>query len=173
VTERDLVEGIQTAIKIEPVLRGAVAFKHAEVLTAGIPDLSVTAHGVTAWLEVKYLRRSKQLKDIIKELQIITCFQLAQHSGGRCWIAVYEERQPRWLTIWQPRCLAATLWPKMSIEPISTPGVHVWDGPKTFFGMEPWDAIRFYGAIRVEGHDHAMVAKLIRGSLVGTVEQAH
>ena len=40
---------------IRKQLPGAVVFRHEDRLTAGIPDISVTWHGRTVWLEAKIL----------------------------------------------------------------------------------------------------------------------
>jgi len=35
-------------------MKGFVALRHEDVRTAGIPDLSLTGHGKTSWVEVKH-----------------------------------------------------------------------------------------------------------------------
>lgn len=50
--EVDLVRNLIDTLRKE--LAGAVVFKHADTMTAGIPDISVTWGGMTTWLEVKY-----------------------------------------------------------------------------------------------------------------------
>lgn len=160
--ERDFVEKIQQAIKAEPELAGAVVFKHAETLTSGIPDLSVTTSR-TAWVEVKYLRKGKRLKDIVPQLQVITGNSLARVNGGRAWIVVYED-DPKRLVIWQPKALFKYLWPTFGKETVvSTPGVHVWDEP-VYWDLESFsvrEAVNLYGAIYNLGHPHELVARLI------------
>lgn len=164
--ERDFLEKIQQAIKADPLLQSACIFKHAETLTSGIPDLSIT-YGRTMWIEVKYLRKRKKLKDIVMQLQVITCNNLAQLNGGRAWVVVYED-DPKRLVIWQPRVLFKYLWPKFfnSGAVVSTPGVHVKDEPVLYsfndYEYTPWQALSFYGAIYVHGHPHELVVSLIR-----------
>lgn len=174
-TERSFVEKIQTAIKADPALRGAVVFKHAETLTSGIPDMSISILGGTSWVEVKYLRRRKRLKDIVKELQVITCHQLATTCNGRCWIVVFEDAAfnsgDKRTVIWQPRVLAGHLWPKiMPCEvPVRTPGVVEWGAP-VYVGNESdlsiIQAVNGYGAIYVTGHLPALVARLVREAAI-------
>lgn len=167
--ERSFVTGIQEAIKLSPKLRGAVVFKHAETLTSGIPDISVSILGGTSWVEVKYLRKGQKLKDIVKTLQVITCNSLATVCDGRCWIVVYEE-QPEQLTIWTPRALASTLWPKMTGDRPTTPVAFPPEGsePEDPIPTDPWhwraDPFQWVasrGAIRVQGHKHGLISRLV------------
>ena len=170
-TERDFVEKIQTAIKAEPALRGAVTFKLAETLTSGIPDLSITVLGRTIWLEVKYLRRGKKLKDIVNQLQLVTCHQLTV-AGASCWVVVYEAA-PKRLVIWQPRALYAHLWPRPDMtngNPIRTPGVTQWGDPMLYNGDKPpckmREAIGYYGSLYANDHPHELVARLVREATI-------
>lgn len=63
-------------------LPGSVVFKHADALTAGIPDISVTWNGRTTWLEVKVGRI------VGRGVQALTIQRLA--LAGRCWYVVYS-----------------------------------------------------------------------------------
>lgn len=169
VKERDFVEKIQGCIKADPALRGSVVFKHAETLTSGIPDISITALGHICWIEVKYLRKNKRLKDIVGQLQVVTCFQLAQHCGGRAWIVVYEER-PKQLTIWTPRALANHLWPKLVPlddpkyhQPYVAPGADPESTPRGLLSMA--ESLRYFGAVRFDGHPHEKIAQLVKESV--------
>ena len=164
--ERHFVEKIQEAVRAEPSMKGAVIFKHAETLTAGIPDISVTLGG-TSWLEVKYQRAGEKLIDICRELQIVTCHQLAQVNGGRAWVAVYEDlpraisRGPKrgLLTIWKPSFLHAWLYrPNQKLEaPVLM--------PSAIASPLQWVAAR--GAVYVEGHQHQLIARLLREAAEG------
>lgn len=157
--ERYFVEKIQAAIKASPALRGAVIFKHAETLTSGIPDLSVSIRG-TSWIEVKYLRRGKRLKDIVKSpLQVITAGKLAFACYGKCWFVVYED-SPKRTVIWRPEALFRHLWPKLG-------GAYA--SPSLFFNdssMTVSEALAFYGVIHVPGHQHNLIAQLIQETSV-------
>ncbi len=50
---RDIVKGLRSR------LPGAVVFKHADISTAGIPDISISYRNHTTWVEVKLLRRNE------------------------------------------------------------------------------------------------------------------
>lgn len=50
---------------LRQVLDRTVIFKHNDRLTAGVPDLSVTYHGRTTWLEVKHLPRLRAVEGFI------------------------------------------------------------------------------------------------------------
>jgi len=43
----------QLAKALRQAMPGSVVFRHEDVMTAGIPDISVTWHGRTFWLELK------------------------------------------------------------------------------------------------------------------------
>jgi len=50
-TEATVKAGLVRAIKAE--MGGCVVFRHEDVFTAGVPDISVTWHRRTLWVEVK------------------------------------------------------------------------------------------------------------------------
>jgi len=62
-----------------------VVFKHADTITAGIPDISVTWHGVTSWLEIKHAHPSI----IDRGIQALTLKQLG--AAGRAHYVIYYE----------------------------------------------------------------------------------
>lgn len=75
-------------------LPGAVIFKHSDIRTAGIPDLSVSFGGHTAWVEGKYLRdeTASTVKKAFGALQLATAVllnlqsevvYLVAYEGGR------------------------------------------------------------------------------------------
>ena len=66
---------------------GAVVLVHADRYTAGIPDMSVTYHGFTLWLEIKHVTPDKLLNTT--DIQRQTCIDLAAH--GDCLYVIYEE----------------------------------------------------------------------------------
>lgn len=71
--------------KLAEKLPGAVVFKHADTMTAGIPDISVTWGGVTTWLEVKYANPRIEHQEaqalIMARLRVI----------GRAYYVIYDE----------------------------------------------------------------------------------
>jgi hypothetical protein len=64
-------------------LLGAVVFRHEDKLTSGIPDISVTWHKKTTWLEAKYLNPHFHSKGI----QELTVRRLS--SAGSCFYVLY------------------------------------------------------------------------------------
>jgi len=65
-------------VKVIPsVMPGAIVFKHFDVSTDGIPDLSVTWGRKTLWAEIKYMN------GLTREVQVVTMKRLAQM--GRAW----------------------------------------------------------------------------------------
>ena len=66
---------------------GAVVLVHADRYTAGIPDMSVTFHGHTLWLEIKHVTPDKLLNTT--DIQRQTCIDLSIH--GDCFFVIYEE----------------------------------------------------------------------------------
>lgn len=69
---------------LEVGLPGAVIIKHTEHLRAGVPDLSVTWHGKTTWLEVKF----ENPTFVSNGIQRLTMKALARE--GRAVYAVYN-----------------------------------------------------------------------------------
>jgi hypothetical protein len=65
----------------------AVIFRHEDIRTSGIPDISVTANKHTIWLEVKYTKTNSVLSTGIQDER---CRQLAK--TGHCWHIVYSEQ---------------------------------------------------------------------------------
>jgi len=57
--------------------------KHADKITSGVPDISVTARKKTSWWEVKW---AEPLIDT-PGIQYATCSQLAAY--GDCWYVIY------------------------------------------------------------------------------------
>jgi hypothetical protein len=142
-------------------LRGCTVFKTNDRSTTAVPDIVCAWQGPTCWVENKYLRRGKRLKDIIKHDQMIFCHELATATNGRCWIVVYQE-EPKQVTIWQPRNLMALLFPALILgEPKFEPA---WidclaSGPSLH------NVIKTVGAIRSEGWRHSLVTMLIRDAV--------
>lgn len=110
-------------------LHGSEVLKHMDTGTRGIPDISVGLLDRTSWIELKYQRRGRSLKEINDAGQLSMCHRLAIVHRGRSWVVVYEE-DPYQVTVWQPRALFAHLWPrvagpsdwsKIGIEPLMIP----------------------------------------------------
>ena len=82
--EKTLVSGLVANLRTE--LPGSTVFKHADLVTAGIPDISVTWSGWTSWLEVKYANPSFEVTGIQK----LTMRRLA--AQGLAWFIIYESK---------------------------------------------------------------------------------
>lgn len=146
--------------RIAKDLRGSKTIKHSDRATTGVPDLSTSWMGYTHWVEDKCLRVGRTLKEIVAHLQVITCHELSVTTNGRCWIVVYEET-PRRTVIWQPRTLAAKLWPKIVLgEPTGDAGESYAQSAVEDVNFDTW--IRREGVIRFDGWQHGAVTKLIR-----------
>ncbi len=65
-------------------LEDAVVLKHADQVTSGIPDLSVTWSGLTFWIEVK---RGSTIE--ARGIQVLTATRLARQ--GHCFFVLYGE----------------------------------------------------------------------------------
>jgi NTP pyrophosphatase (non-canonical NTP hydrolase) len=81
VNEATLVKELEKALKAE--MRGCTVQKHNDASTAGIPDLSVTWRGRTAWVEVKYDRPRARAE--VSELQKLALRRL---GGYLAWYAL-------------------------------------------------------------------------------------
>ncbi len=69
-------------------LPGAVVFKHADQITAGVPDISVTWRRRTAWVEVKVIRQGKTFQS--RGLQDMMMHRLS--LAGHAFYVVYYEK---------------------------------------------------------------------------------
>jgi len=67
-------------------LPGFVVFKHNDAKTAGIPDVSVTARGLTTWIEVKVGETIEG-----RQVQEITMMRLDRASQGGAIYVLYSE----------------------------------------------------------------------------------
>lgn len=139
-------------------LHGSLVLKHADRSTSGIPDFTVSWAGPTFWVENKYIRKGKRLKDVVDTEQLILCHEIARSTAGRCWVTVYEQVPCR-LTIWQPRVLMAELFPKMILQdhdierPVTT-------DERTTANL--FNVINTIGGIRCNGWTHSFLTRLIR-----------
>lgn len=91
-TESQVVRRLVTRLKA--LLPGAVIFKHADSVTAGIPDVSVTCNGRAMWLEVKYLRdhmTPSKVRKFFDRRQLVQCLRL--NSACRYAVAYYLDNE--------------------------------------------------------------------------------
>lgn len=72
-------------------IKGSVVVKHNDYTTAGIPDLSLIAHGHTLWIEVKYVRKGKTLFDELKPLQLVALRAIHRANGGRSLVIAFGD----------------------------------------------------------------------------------
>ncbi len=84
-------------------LRGAsdlVTLKHSDRFTTGIPDLSVTGHGRTSWLELKDPPVKVDLLNYVRESmsQLVTMCRLDYPTGWAHYIIWRKDR----LCLWAP-----------------------------------------------------------------------
>jgi len=86
-TEAELQQKLLERLDVR--LPDAVVFKHADTLTSGIPDVSMTFNGYTSWWELK---RSRTPKAPISgtELQRQNMRRLSLASGQCAWYIVWE-----------------------------------------------------------------------------------
>lgn len=67
----------------------AVALRHEDLYTAGIPDLSVTLAGRSSWWEIKYADPWFKTSKIQQHI----CTRLAE--CGVCWYVIFQRGIPR------------------------------------------------------------------------------
>lgn len=93
--------------------RGCVVIKHADRFTRNIPDIQILWADRSAWVETKFLRKGKRLKDIVEKGQLIFGHELATVSGGRALVVVCNTIRDR-VEVWTPKALFHTLWPELA-----------------------------------------------------------
>jgi len=96
--EKTLCAALVRTIRQE--MSSAVVFKHADRVTSGVPDISVTWGGRTVWLEVKYVKAGKKISDE-QGIQRRTLDQLSRN--GRCFYVIYRELPNRNTTMIEAR----------------------------------------------------------------------
>ena len=99
--ERQYVRELRKILAVD--LENAVILKHADQVTSGIPDLSVTWNGSTFWIEVK---RGSTIK--ARGIQVFTAARLAKQ--GHCFFVLYSEDST---SIFTPEQVEAKLSPEM------------------------------------------------------------
>lgn len=76
------------------LLPGVVILKHADLVSAGVPDLSVTYGGRTWWTEVKYFPTKdpppSEIKKSFDALQLVQLGRLNGQGRGRYLVAVRD-----------------------------------------------------------------------------------
>lgn len=78
-----------------------VVFKHSELISTGVPDISVNGRGQTTWLEVKVGRPGFNAKGLQTEVLL-----RLERAGCRIFYVVYREgRAGRSTEVWRPRDL--------------------------------------------------------------------
>jgi hypothetical protein len=132
-----------------------VILKHSDRATSAIPDVTVTWWERTFWIENKHQKKGQSLDDINKTDQLIMCNELAMASGGRCWISIYRD-DPKDLTIWQPRVLAAHLWPKIILGELSMEPAVITD-----LSVNVFNVLKATGSIRCSGWNHELQRRLM------------
>lgn len=161
-TERKLSVDLMAECRRQ--LRGSKVVKHSDRFTTGVPDITVSWLGITAWLEDKYLRKGEKLKDIIGSDQLVFCHELSTTTMGKCAIVIYEEH-PKRTTIWIPRRLGMSLYPKLILQviPENTP-VSPYEVHRSFLcdvNLNLDRDLKAHGAITTEGWRHDFTARLV------------
>lgn len=86
--ENDLVAALLIKLRREVVAKhGGVVYKHAEGMTTGVPDVSVTLNGSTSWWEFKLKKFGRPLSGT--GLQKLRMRELG--VAGVAWYVVWEE----------------------------------------------------------------------------------
>tara|TARA_R110000824_G_scaffold2652_4_gene12292 strand:+ start:189 stop:599 length:411 start_codon:yes stop_codon:yes gene_type:complete len=86
VNETTIKRGLMDALKKHAP--GAVALRHEDLYTAGIPDLSITLNGRTSWWEIKYADPHTRSSKVQKYL----CGRLDEE--GICRYVIYQRGIP-------------------------------------------------------------------------------
>lgn len=153
-------------------LPGSKVLKHMDTGTRGIPDISVGWRDRISYVELKYLREGRKLKEICDAPQLVMCHELGEVHGDRSWVIVYEE-EGSFVTIWKPRALFAKLWPRVS-------GPGEWNkigtaplvcSPGELTRGEPLNALDVYGALRVTEWSYAVATILIAKAVTASVAE--
>lgn len=140
-------------------IRGSKVLKHSDRSTIAIPDFTVSALGLTAWVEMKFQRPGVRLVDIVRVDQLVMCNDLHAATRGLCWIVVFK-LEPCVVTVWTPRALFAHLYPSMAPDnPFGTPGCKPAVADSFADVPQAAAALETLGAIEFKGWDYDIVAK--------------
>lgn len=99
-------------------LKVPVIFKHHDISTSGIPDMSITYGGLTFWIELKLLKEGESRAKFLRHfepLQLAECRLLERQ--GRCFYLLAQEAkgQKTAAELWSPARLDLMLrqlkWP--------------------------------------------------------------
>jgi hypothetical protein len=83
----------ELARKVRALLPGADVTKHADFMTAGVPDLSVTLGDKTSWFEAKVVEETLDAKTaLVKPRLDVPRLQWHKLTLLRGWLVVYTER---------------------------------------------------------------------------------
>ena len=92
---------------LEAQLPQSVVIKHADAVTAGIPDLSVSWNHKTTWLEVKVSRNGGPLRD--REVQRLSLRRMG--TAASCYYVIFEVGNPRTIIVPPSRVSEWMSWP--------------------------------------------------------------
>lgn len=104
--------------RLKELLKVPVVFKHHDVSTGGVPDMSCTYGGLTFWVELKLVRdgeAEKRFRAHFDPLQLATCRLLERQ--GRCFylLALEAKGERTAAALWSPARLDLALrdlkWP--------------------------------------------------------------
>src|SRR5208282_3563412 len=102
--EAQLVRRIKTFLE-ENLAGPVLVWKHADRITAGIPDLSISYRTRTVWVEVKMLDkldRSSKTRKSIDPRQLASLFRLAQTGVPVRYLIGFREKEETRLCIATP-----------------------------------------------------------------------
>jgi hypothetical protein len=142
-------------LKEETVLRlppPVVFTKHNDGSTSGVADVTVCAQLETWWVEVKFVRpKSTTMREVLKHpIQEAQC-RLRELATRRMVYLVYHAAGRT--EIWLPSALRAQFDAGVAMPAASPRGQ----------GLEPYSALRALGSCASPGHDHGLLARVIRG----------
>ncbi len=120
-TEANLVRSIIESLK--KAFPRAVTFKHCDLMTAGIPDISVSFAEQNTWIEVKLFKEHETKSTVSKHfdrLQLATMRLL--EAQGQAFYLIGEQRRAvgTALGLWSPATIAGVLefpYPEVTLRP--------------------------------------------------------
>lgn len=104
----------------------AVIYKHADIYTAGIPDISITCGKITHWIEVKFLKPVETQSTMSKHfdrLQLANMRLLEREGHAFYLIAKQRRAVGTGLGLWLPSMIADILeypHPETTLTPAAT-----------------------------------------------------
>jgi hypothetical protein len=157
--EREITEKCMAGAK--RICRGGVAIKHQDQSTNAVPDWSYSWYGATCWIEMKYLRKGRRMKEIVSPDQLILGHQLSVATDGKAWVVIFEDA-PEAVSIWQPGVLFRHLFPNVAGIGVGGRKAAEAQNLGTYSrGLDLAQSLQVFGAIRLEGWDYDVVAHLI------------